>query len=152
MGVYDGLKQGELQAMCEARGLSKAGANADMMARLEEADATSLLDEALGVDQPPVPLEPVRPAIAPPQEFVVAAAPTPAAPPVVESSARTYTVIFPCPGELSTGMHEEYRLRAYQEAISAGKVPRGGLAAASRTGWKNHNGYRHAVYEVILAR
>lgn len=148
MGAYDGWKQPQLQAEASKRGLSAGGSNDEIIARLEEWDAAHPGDEdLLGDDTPPAeaPAAPAAPAAAARVDDTAVAA----APP---RQGKTYETSFPCPGELSTGMHTEYRQQAYARALAAGLTPRGGLAGVSRIRFSEVDGQRHAVYSVVLSR
>ena len=147
MGTYDDWKQPQLQAEASRRGLSAGGSNAEIIVRLEEWDAAHPGgDEDLlgGDDTPSTEPTPPPPPVAQNDEATVAAAPA--------RPGKAYVTSFPCPGELSTGMHTEYRQQAYARALAAGLAPRGGLAGVSRTGWTEVDGQRHAVYSVVLSR
>lgn len=135
MGKYDDWKQPQLQAEASKRDLSAGGSNAEIIARLEEWDAAHPDEDLL--DNPPddSPLQ---------DEDTAKEAPKP--------PAKSYETSFSCPGELSTGMHNEYREQAYARALAEGLSPRGGMAGVSRTGFKDIDGRRHAVYSVVLAR
>lgn len=149
MGTYDGWKQPQLQAEASKRGLSAGGSNDEIAARLEEWDAAHPGgdEDLLGDDTPPV-QSPTAPAAATqPDEPTNKAAP---AAPVRQG--KTFETSFPCPGELSTGMHTEYRQQAYARALAAGLTPRGGLAGVSRINFAEVDGQRHAVYSVVLSR
>jgi hypothetical protein len=169
MGLYDGWSQAQLQAACKDRELSAGGSNAEMTARLEEFDANQLLggDEPKPASaQPDPPAEGAADALARADEasdrddeLHMATAPPPVDPPKgnglqtrVASEQNLYRIAFSCPSELSTGLHEDFRLRAYNQAIEAGKTPRGGLAGVHRTGFSVINGVRHAIYAVSLRR
>jgi len=161
MGVYDDWKQPQLQAEASKRGLSAGGSNDEIKARLEEWDAThpdeDLLSDApaeQGSDGVASPAPSVAPAAAP-------GTPVTAPPPAADSDTvreapkpppKFYETTFPCSGELSTGMHNEYREQAYARALAAGLAPRGGLAGVSRVDFRNVDGARHAVYQVVLQR
>ena len=159
MGVYEDWKQPQLQAEASRRGLSAGGTNAEIAARLEESDqqmaaadrAAVSDDDLLGDDTPTVPAPSDAPAAAP---VTPVTAPPPAAEPtpVVAKPKGPFETSFPCSGELSTGMHNEYRERAYAQALAEGLMPRGGLAGVSRTAFRDINGARHAVYQVVLQR
>lgn len=167
MGVYDDWKQPQLQAEASRRGLSAGGTNAEIAARLDEWDATHPDDDLLNDEAPAGPdataadlNPPAAPAAAPAPP--VAPPPSAAEPPapMFETSFNpsgakpkgTFETSFPCSGELSTGMHNEYREQAYVRALAAGLTPRGGLAGVSRTAFRDVNGARHAVYQVVLQR
>lgn len=160
MGVYDDWKQPQLQAEASKRGLSAGGTNAEIAARLDEWDAAHpdddlLNDDSAGADANAADLTPPAAPAAAPGTPVTAPPPaaepasTPAAP---AKPAKSYVTSFPCHGELSTGMHNEYREQAYARALAAGLTPRGGLAGVSRIDFRNIDGARHAVYEVVLQR
>lgn len=151
MGVFDTLKQAELQQACKDRELPAGGTNAEMVARLEEYEA-SLLD-----DEGEASVDPVVANLLPPGSVTTSGTegvqmdklymPEPPEQP------RSYVVTFPAPGGvLPTDVHEQNRLNAYQQAITAGHVPRGGLAGVYRSGWTAIDGVQHAVYTVALRR
>lgn len=160
MGIYDGWKQNQLQAELSSRQLSAAGSNDELKARLEENDAEN--DLLKGLDgQPPATPGPTSAAVDPEEmaEFLAwkqqrsapAAASNPDETPG-RSPRGTYIVKYPVRGELSTSMHEDNRQRAYDDAITAGHTPRGGLAAVCRIGWDRTGGKNDAIYEVTLTR
>lgn len=162
MGQFDNWKQAELQQACKERGLPATGSNAEMTDRLEQYELLNLEDKGdieIAVDAP----KPVEVDI--PAGVVVQApppapqsAPSPPAPPVDPSPAvqaepaKTAEVLFPCPAELSTGLHQEFVRQAIAQVTAQGHTPKGGDGGAHRTGWRLMNGVRHAVYEVILRR
>lgn len=171
MGLYSDWKQPQLQAEASKRTLSAAGTNAEIIARLEQDDLerANASDDLLNDLEPAAPVVPPQVApVAEPQLTIQPAAPgQPAGPqppiqmyylpaptpePVAPPVAKTHEVTYPCHNELSTGMHEENRLRAYHDTIAAGLSPRGGLGGVSRTGFRQVDGARHAVYEVLLQR
>jgi len=149
VGVYDDWRQPQLQAEAAKRGLSGGGSNDEIKARLEQDDDEQRIKQLLGDGdggepdaQPASP--PAATSAAPPEPEATQAEPTP--PP------KEYTAKFECRGELSTGTHEDNRFRAYDQAVRAGHTPRGGLAAAYRSGFEDVNGVRHAVYKVTLTK
>lgn len=156
MGQFDGMKQGELQRECQDRGLSAAGSNADMIARLDEfvllVQSTDFSDDdEANVGEPaaaPEPeAEPAAPAAVPAATFV---APPPTAPNALVAGRSTtnpweFTATFLCYGELSDGLHEEYIRQTHARAIAAGLRPKGG---AYRSGWVTVDGQRHAKYAI----
>lgn len=150
MGMFDGMKQQELQAECAKRELPAGGSNAEMIARLDQYEAEQLLGD--GEDE----ATPAPPGLAQkaPEVDVLMPPPVFEEPPKLEqnTSGGPFTVAFPCEGELSTGMHEDFRMRAYNTAVAKGKVPRGGLAAAFRIGFRQISGTRCAIYEVALRK
>lgn len=146
MGVYDDWKQPQLQAEAGKRGLSAGGSNDELKARLEDDDDKQRIAALLGDDEPDTepPAAGQTPPAAPDPESTSKDAPDP--------PLKEYTAKFECRGELSTGTHEDNRLRAYDQAVRAGHTPRGGLAAAYRAGFEDVNGVRHAVYKVTLTK
>lgn len=156
MGQYDGWKQQQLQAEASSRGLSAAGSNAELTERLEQHDAmVGNEPDLLGDDTPPVPAAPqpvaVSVAAAPQIQYVMQVPPP--APPEPPAKEKTFRVEYEVRGELSTAIHLDNRERAYQAAIDAGKLPRGGLAGVCRVGWRKvPGGTKLAIYEVLLQR
>jgi hypothetical protein len=144
--VYDDWKQPQLQAEAGKRGLSAGGSNDELKARLEDDDDKQRIAALLGDDEPDTepPAAGQTPPAAPDPESTGKDAPDP--------PLKEYTAKFECRGELSTGTHEDNRLRAYDQAVRAGHTPRGGLAAAYRSGFEDVNGVRHAVYKVTLTK
>src|SRR5688572_9890503 len=154
---YSTMPKSELQELCRARELPVSGTNVDLIARLEGWDAKQgqpeddddLLNEIEREDQetgePPAD-----------QGSVVAkmtattSAQRPAAkmpelgPEIVQTQPQadrrmatptTFEIAFAMSGrELSTGLHQDYQKRAYDEAVAAGHQPRGGLAGSSHVG------------------
>jgi hypothetical protein len=145
--VYDDWKQAQLQAEAGKRGLSAGGSNEEIKARLEDDDDKKRIAALLGDDDEPDAEPPASPATTT----------QPTAPPESESAEpepplKEYTARYECRGELSTGTHEDNRQRAYDQAVRDGYIPRGGLAAAYRSGFETVNGVRHAVYKVTLKK
>lgn len=160
MGMFDGYKQAELQQACKERDLPASGSNAEMIDRLEQYELLNQDDKgeieikvepAVDLDTPTAPPVVIPPA--PPQSD-----PNPPVPPVDTADGgpveapRTLEVAFPCPAELSTGLHLEFARRAAEQARAQGHTPKGGDGGAHRTGWRVIDGVRHAVYEVHLRR
>ena len=161
MGVYDGKHKEELQEIARTRGLAVSGTNPELTARLEQYDTEHAGDDDLltGLDNPPPP-PPAEPST-PPQTAAPASAPNPspaapaqpaAAPDEPAPPPKTIDYTYPCPGELSTGVHEDNRVRAYHQAVTDGYIPRGGLAGVHRSGWAQKGDGRHAVYTVTLRK
>lgn len=152
MGVYDDWRQPQLQAEAAKRGLSGGGSNDEIKARLEQDDDEQRIKQLLGDgDEPstePPAAEPAKAGQTPP----AAPDPEPTNKDEPNPPLKEYTAKFECRGELSTGTHEDNRLRAYDQAVRAGHTPRGGLAAAYRSGFEDVNGVRHAVYKVTLTK
>lgn len=148
MGMYDGMAYSDLQREAKDRQLAATGTTAELIARLEQADVELLTRlEQSPADPPAAPTPP------PPPEFDLGETPAPAPGPTgttAEVVAHEYKVAFPCPHDLSDGLHEEFRQRAYNQAIQKGHIPRGGLGPVARTGWATVNGMRHAVYAVPI--
>jgi len=144
--VYDDWKQPQLQAEAGKRGLSAGGSNDELKARLEDDDDKQRIAALLGDDEPDT--EPPAAGQTPP----AAPDPEPTNKDEPNPPLKEYTAKFECRGELSTGTHEDNRLRAYDQAVRAGHTPRGGLAAAYRSGFEDVKGVRHAVYKVTLTK
>lgn len=137
--IYQGMIKEQLRELAGKRGLPVSGTNEELIERLatwdEEADP--LLDESLvqSGEQLPEPADNNNVEVNPRMPIVA------------------FETTFPCPGELSTGVHLEYLERTHRRAVEAGHRPRGqGAMAAARTGWRMVNGERHAVYSIPVSK
>jgi hypothetical protein len=155
VGTYDQMLKDELRELCLKRGLPVSGTNAELIARLEGADAAQtqqdgqepdLLAEVQMTDgdepeqaQTPTPV--THPTPDPVRE------PEPTEDPVHRTVHRAR---FECPrGVIPTDMHTQFLRATENAAIAAGNTIRGG---AARTGFQEDDGKYYAVYEVALGR
>jgi len=133
---YDSMNKEQLKDEAGKRGLPVSGTVPELVERLQANDN----DDLLGDVKPPAP-EPAAPAAAAP------AAEPPSEPTPPPTSFKAY---YDCPGELSTGVHQENVRRCWDDAVAAGYSPRGGAYAAARIGFETRGGKRYAVYEIPL--
>lgn len=161
MGMFDGMKQPELQQACRDRQipLPSGASNADLVRLLDAYEASLLSDlgeSVVEVASRPVPVPDGDTGDAPPPPAPAPA--TPAAPEATETATdptpvlSRFEMVYPCPALLSTEQHESLRYLAYDRAVAAGHQPKGGLAGVSRTGFRDIDGVRHAVYTVVLRK
>lgn len=126
------MKKDQLQDEASKRGLPVSGTNPELIERIRTYDADP--DNLLGGDgggpstgggsAPQAPSEPEKPRL------------------------TIFTAKYECPGELSTGVHQENVRRCWNDAQQAGYEPRGGAFAAGRTGFVVEGGKRYAVYTI----
>lgn len=140
---YTGWNKDQLKDEASKRGLPVSGTNQELIDRLVEHDNNDLLGPT---DRPPAPSATPEAPTPPP------AAETPTAAPAPAEAPKTFTVLYECPGELSTGVHQENLRRCWNDAAAAGHTPRGGAFAAARTGFTQRDGKRYAVYEIPLVK
>lgn len=148
MGAFDAMTNAQLREECSQRSLPVSGTNPELIARLEEYDDDQLLQGLTG-DAPKVDTAAVVEA---PSVDKTAAEPPPPPPPGRPTRATTFVTRFECPGELSSGVHQENLQRIYSEAVAAGHTPRGGAYGGHRTGFTVDGGRRYAVYEINIRR
>ena len=135
---YEGLNRDQLKAEAAKRGLPVGGTVLELVERLRDHDADDLLSPAgpAGVSTPP------------PAERQ----PEPEPKPAPAEAPKVFQALYECPGELSTGVHQENLRRCWNDAAEAGYEPRGGAYGAARTGFRTEKGKRYAVYEIGLRR
>lgn len=139
MGDFDSMTNAQLKEECAKRGLPVSGTNPELVARLEEYDSDPLLS---GEQQPKADVA-----------TVTETATVDRAPEVDRRhTPSVFRTRFECPGELSTGVHDDNLRRVWAEAVAAGHTPRGGAFGASRTGFEFDGGRRYAVYEINIRR
>ncbi len=149
---FSTLNKEQLRDECVARNLPVSGTNVELVDRLTayEASKPSEEDDLLGdlddePTQPPAEAPVTDPKMATPTGVDV---PDPVDPRILPGSR--FEQLFECPSELSTGVHQDNLRRTWQAAAEAGYNPRGGAFAATRTGFRNVKGVRHAVYEIAI--
>jgi hypothetical protein len=159
MGAYDGLLKDRLRELCLERGLIVSGTVAELVARLEGADAAQadteqepdlLVEAGIGQDE----LEPVDEA---PVQQPPAAREPEQEPGLIHDSGdpmaanRTvHRVRFECgnPGVLQE-YHEAWLRATENAALGAGHTIRG---SARRVSFEDDGGKHYAIYEVSLGR
>jgi len=152
VGQYDNMLKDQLRELCLSRNLNVSGTNAELVARLEGADAAKaqqdgqepdLLAEA-GLDD-----EVQEQAVAP----VAYVEPDPhreEEPEVLPVNRTVHRVRYECPrGVIPTEMHEQFLRSTENAAIRAGHVIRG---HAHRVSYQDEGDKHYAVYEVSLGR
>ncbi len=161
---FSTLNKEQLRDECVARNLGVSGTNVELVDRLTayEASKPPADDEDLLSDlgdeppvvtkreNPPIPTTPETPVtdstdpkMATPADIDV---PEPEDPRVLPGNR--FEMLFACPSELSTGVHQDNLERTWQAAAEANYNPRGGAYGATRTGFRTVDGKRHAVYEI----
>jgi len=160
VGQYDGMLKDQLRELCLKRGLNVSGTVAELVARLEGADAAQaqadgqepdLLAEAglseTGLSDDNEPAQAPPPITHPAPEPAIVREPESTEPPVNRTVHRAR---FECGrGVLPTEDHERFLRATEFDAMSAGYAIRG---SAQRISFQEENGKRYAVYEVTLGR
>jgi hypothetical protein len=127
------MQKDQLKAEATRRKLTTSGTNEELIDRIRQYDLDNE-DDPIGDDY-----------VSKPEETVVEVeADEPA-----KKKETSFITMFPCPGELSTGVHQEYCDRTIARAQAEGHEIRG---VAHRIDFTNKDGKRYAVYEVHLAR
>lgn len=126
----EGMLKDQLKEEAAKRQLPVSGTNEELIERIRQYDLDHE-DDPLGDDNE-----------SRPEDRVVAAGPD-------KPRMSTFVTLFPCPGELSTGVHQEYCERTIARAQADGYATRG---VACRIDFTVKEGKRYAVYEVNLAR
>lgn len=137
MVELEGMLKDQLKEEATKRKLATSGTNEELIDRIRQHDLDHD-DDPLGEDHES------KPDSGPPAVKDAEAEAKPA-----EPKPTSYVTMFPCPGELSTGVHQEYCDRTIARAQADGHQIRG---VAHRIAFTEKEGKRYAVYEVHLAR
>ena len=132
MDNLDSMLKDQLKEEAGKRGLPVSGTNEELIERIRQCDLDHE-DDPLGDDHE-----------SKPKDRMTTEATEPGKP-----KQTSFVTLFPCPGELSTGMHHEYCERTIARAQADGHQIRG---VAHRIDFTVKEGKRYAVYEVHLAR
>lgn len=136
---YDSMNKDQLKDEAAARGLPVSGTVPELVQRLRDHDSDDLLGDSAKPAKSDAPSDVSAPVVANPAPSAEPAPPL-----------RVYRAKYECPGELSTGVHQENLRRCWQEASDAGHSPRGGAFGAAMTGFATEGGKRYALYEINL--
>lgn len=160
---YDDMKKPELQKLARERKLPTSGTNDELIARLEQYDN----QQAQPADEPDLTAlgdDPEQPAgegtsAGPASDTDTSGAATPSEPSGVDSGEGTvgvpvrdrggvFRTEFKLNGDLSDGIHQDYRRQVVEQAKAAGHRPVEGTAGARLVGVEARIDGQYAIYQI----